>query len=121
MIVFVVLIVPCQAIIVYVDDDASGANDGSNWGDAYKYLQDALAEVSSDSNVTEIWVAQGMYRPDETTVDPNGTGDRESTFQLVNGVSLMGGYAGVGEIDPNARNIKLYETPKGWGFGANVA
>jgi hypothetical protein len=35
---------------------------------------------------------------------------REATFQLVNGVSLKGGYAGLGEPDPNERAINKYET-----------
>jgi len=31
-------------------------------------------------------------------------------FWLIDGVNLKGGYAGFGEQDPNARDIKLYET-----------
>ena len=37
-------------------------------------------------------------------------GDREATFQLINGVSLMGGYAGIGADDPDERNIELFES-----------
>ena len=33
-----------------------------------------------------------------------------ATFQLVNGVVIKGGYAGLGEPDPNARDIDTYET-----------
>ncbi|UCG88236.1 MAG: hypothetical protein JSW71_06735, partial [Gemmatimonadota bacterium] len=29
--------------VIYVDDDAPGANDGSSWTDAFRDLQDALA------------------------------------------------------------------------------
>ena len=36
--------------------------------------------------------------------------DREAVFQLVNGVSLFGGFAGIGAADPDARDIVLYET-----------
>jgi len=32
--------------IIYVDDDAAGANDGSSWENAYVYLQDALADAT---------------------------------------------------------------------------
>ena len=96
--------------IVYVDADATGANDGSSWADAYNFLQDALTDVNSSEKPVEIWVAQGVYRPDGTAAEPNGTGDREATFQLINGVAIRGGYAGFHEPDPNGRDITLYET-----------
>ena len=96
----------CRGII-YVDVDASGANDGSSWEDAFNYLQDALA-VAKCGN--EIWVAEGIYRSDEDSLHPDGTGDRTATFQLINGVALKGGYAGFGESDLNKRDIELYET-----------
>ncbi|MHC4365689.1 MAG: right-handed parallel beta-helix repeat-containing protein [Planctomycetota bacterium] len=96
--------------IIYVDADANGADDGSSWTDARNYLQDALADANSDPNVDEIWVAQGVYKPDANSADPNGSGDRTATFQLINGLALIGGYAGNGEPDPNARDIEAYET-----------
>jgi len=95
-----------SATIIYVDADANGVNDGSSWADAYNYLQDALTVSSSGD---EIWVAQGIYTPDSNSANPNGSGDREATFQLKNGVVIKGGYAGFGEPDPNARDIKVYE------------
>ncbi len=91
--------------IIYVDDAAAGANDGSSWADAYDYLQDALAAAWSGD---EIRVAQGIYKPDQGAGIT--TGDQTATFQLKNGVTLKGGYAGFGEPDPNARDIELYET-----------
>ena len=93
--------------ILYVDADAAGANNGSSWTDAFNYLQDVLAAAYSGD---EIRVAQGTYTPDSNSTDPNGSGDREATFQLINGVTLKGGYAGAGELDPNARDIKEYRT-----------
>jgi len=96
--------------IIYVDDDANGLNDGTSWQNAYNYLQDALADANSSTKSVEICVAQGIYIPDRSSAEPNGTGDREAAFQLINGVTLKGGYAGFGQPDPNARNIDLYET-----------
>jgi len=99
--------------IIYVDDDAAGANDGSSWPNAYNYLQDALVNVKSSyrpGESIEIHVAQGVYTPDSNSAIPAGTSDREATFDLINGVSLIGGYAGFSEPDPNDRDIVTYET-----------
>ncbi len=90
---------------VFVDADASGSNDGSSWTDAFNHLQDALAAASSGD---EIRVAQGVYKPDQGAgVTP---GDLGATFQLKNGVTIKGGYAGFGEPDPDARDIDAYQT-----------
>lgn len=45
MLICLFLVVPSQAGIIYVDDDANGANNGTRWANAYNYLQDALAAV----------------------------------------------------------------------------
>ncbi|MEM1324088.1 MAG: tail fiber domain-containing protein [Bacteroidota bacterium] len=76
--------------VIYVDADAAGNNDGSSWTDAYNYLQDALAAVVSGD---EIWVAEGTYYPDEGSGQSNNS--RSSTFKLVSGVSVYGGFSGV--------------------------
>ncbi|MHC4642497.1 MAG: right-handed parallel beta-helix repeat-containing protein [Planctomycetota bacterium] len=95
---------------IYVDADAIGANDGSSWADAYNYLQDALADANSVPKPVEIRVAEGIYTPDRNSADPNGSGDMEATFQLINVITLKGGYAGFGEPEPNTRDVELYET-----------
>lgn len=99
----------CTAVgrTIFVDANAPGANDGSSWANAYNYLQDGLAAASSGD---EVWVAQGVYKPDANSADPNGSGDREATFRLINGVAIRGGYVGFGEPDPNARGVDVYET-----------
>ncbi|MHC4677053.1 MAG: right-handed parallel beta-helix repeat-containing protein, partial [Planctomycetota bacterium] len=108
MLVFLLVMVPtAMAGTIYVDVDASGADDGTSWADAYNYLQDALADANSGD---EIWVAQGIYTPDSNSTEPNGSGDREATFQLISGVALRGGYAGDGELDPDARDVEGHET-----------
>jgi hypothetical protein len=91
--------------VVYVDADATGNNDGSSWTDAYNLLQDGLAAACEGD---EIRVARGVYKPDQS--GGNMAGDRESTFQLKNGVAVKGGFAGFGETDPDARDVDLYET-----------
>ena len=95
----------CKDIVLYVDKDARGLNNGCCWGDAFECLQDALAAATDG---TEIRVAQGTYTPDcGEGITP---GDREATFQLKDGVTIKGGYAGHGEPEPNARNINQYPT-----------
>jgi len=98
--------------IIYVDMNAVGANDGSSWADAYKYLQDALSDatVLKDIGTVEIRVAQGVYTPDRNTTFPEGTGNRLATFQLISGVPIRGGYAGFGAPDPNDRDIIAHES-----------
>ncbi|MHC4676724.1 MAG: right-handed parallel beta-helix repeat-containing protein, partial [Planctomycetota bacterium] len=93
---------------IYVDADASPGGNGQTWGTAYKYLQDALHKPPTSGD--EIWVAESTYKPDANAADPNGSGDRTATFQLINGVTIKGGYAGSGQPDPNARDIATYET-----------
>jgi parallel beta-helix repeat protein len=93
--------------VIYVDADRPGGG-GTSWADAYKYLQDALADGNTSAKPVEIRVAQGTYKPDEGAGVTDG--DREATFGLINGVTAKGGYAGDGEPDPNARDITNYET-----------
>jgi len=94
--------------IIYVDDDAAGINDGTSWEDAYVYLQDALADANSIEKPVEIRVAQGVYKPDQGAYQTPG--DREVAFQLINNVTINGGYAGSSQTDPNDRDVGFYET-----------
>jgi predicted outer membrane repeat protein len=89
----------------YVDMDAPGNNDGSNWSDAYLCMQDALEIVQYGD---EIRVAKGIYRPDQGLRQTSG--DRDASFRLKNGVTIKGGYAGFGESDPDSWDIESYKT-----------
>jgi hypothetical protein len=89
------------ARIIYVDADATGANNGSSWANAYNFLQDAMAVAAGGD---EIRVAEGIYKPD--CGGGNSLGNRKATFKLKNGVAIRGGYAGFGEPNPDTRNIK---------------
>ncbi len=94
--------------IIYVDDDAAGTNDGSSWDNAYVHLQDALADANAAEKPVAIRVAQGIYKPDQGA---NQTpGDREATFHLINDVTLKGGFAGIGELEPDVRHVEAYVT-----------
>ena len=80
---------------IYVDADATGANDGSSWEDAYPDLQDALTNATSGD---EIWVAEGVYKPTTDTnhcVAPRENSDTcKATFLLEDGFELYGGFEG---------------------------
>jgi hypothetical protein len=100
--------------VLYVDAGATGAGDGSSWCDAYVHLQDALTVASlTNSGVSEIRVAQGVYKPDQGAGQT--AGNRDAVFTLGGGpgfdnVAVMGGYAGCGSATPDARDVALYET-----------
>ena len=94
-------------IVVRVDDDASGGGDGLSWATAFRCLQDALDGAVSG---TEIRVAAGTYKPDADEAGNVTPGDRTAAYQLANGVSVRGGYAGIGAVDPDERDIGLYQT-----------
>jgi hypothetical protein len=97
--------------VLYVDDDAPPAGDGLTWSTAFRFLQDALATAAASAGVvTEIRVAQGIYLPDREEASPDGTGSQEATFQLINGVALTGGFAGLGAPSPDQRDIDVHES-----------
>lgn len=74
--------------IIYVDQDAAGAENGTSWADAFTDLEPALQIALSG---TQIWVAEGVYIPSNQR-DPWEL--RSKTFLLPNGVSIYGGFAG---------------------------
>ncbi len=105
--VSVLLFIP---IIWYVDDDASAGGNGRDWTTARKYLRDVLDDDSIAPG-DEIRVAEGTYTPDRDKNHPDGTGDLSATFQLINGIPVKGGYAGLSNpIDPDERDMVNYET-----------
>lgn len=105
----VVLFCPlAHSKIIYVDDDANGADDGTTWINAYVCLQDALVDARGSERPVEICVAQGTYKPDQGANQTQG--DREATFHLISGLILTGGFAGLKDADPDARDVGLYET-----------
>ena len=89
--------------VLFADDTAGGANNGSSWDDAFTDLQDALNEAAG-GGVREILVGQGTYYP---SLAPDPCDDRTATFQFIDGLALRGSYAGAGAANPNVRNFQM--------------
>ena len=94
--------------VIFVDDDAPGlAPDGLSWETAFKSLQDALTTAVAGDR---IWVAAGVYKP---TVKVLGPDPENRAFQLKNGVTLYGGFAGTevpATFDLGTRDFAANET-----------
>ncbi|MEM6685446.1 MAG: HYR domain-containing protein [Bacteroidota bacterium] len=95
-----------SAEIIYVNSAAASNGNGNSWGTAYKYLQDALQDASSNANTfpaIEIWVAEGVYYPDEDEAGNVTNNNRNATFALQSKVTLLGGFNGT-ETSKDQRN-----------------
>lgn len=93
--------------VMYVDKSSgSDGNDGSSWADAIKNLRTAITRADGG---TEIWVAQGVYYPDEGQGASNNTAT--SSFSLKNRVAVYGGFAGDetdrAQRDPSSNTVIL--------------
>ncbi|MFK7747771.1 MAG: T9SS type A sorting domain-containing protein [Kordia sp.] len=80
----------------YVNVNATGANDGTTWANAYTDVSTALDNFTFG----DIWVAQGIYIP--------GT-SRNDSFKIPSGAKIYGGFQGT-ETDLSDRDIDLYPT-----------
>jgi len=89
--------------IVYVKSSANGAGDGRSWSDAFPDLQQALDAAADRSEIHQVWVAAGTYRPSRRVIAQNR---RTSTFSMLPGLAIYGGFAGtetaLGQRDPAA-------------------
>ena len=80
-----------HAMTFYVDASAAPGGDGTSWGTAYCFLQDALDQTVAERN-DEVWIADGTYHPDDGL---NVTeGDRTASFHIKDSVTLYGGFDG---------------------------
>jgi parallel beta-helix repeat protein len=84
---------------IYVKRDASGADNGTNWANAYTSLQTALTNATP---FYEIWVAAGTYKPTTGT-------DIYVSFSLKDHITIYGGFAG-NETSIDQRNWVINET-----------
>ncbi|MFD1063174.1 T9SS type A sorting domain-containing protein [Winogradskyella litorisediminis] len=87
----------CSNSQIYVDADATGANDGTSWINAYTNLATAL----SNNPNSKFWVAQGIYKA--------SSNDRTLSFDLTASQEIYGGFDGT-EIDLSQRDIDANET-----------
>jgi len=82
---------------LYVNQAAIGGDTGCNWLNAAINLQTALQKIGTIyPSVKEVWIAKGTYYP-------STDGNRNASFQLLNGVSIYGGFAG-SETELKQRN-----------------
>ncbi|MGD7652844.1 MAG: right-handed parallel beta-helix repeat-containing protein [Verrucomicrobiales bacterium] len=99
---------------IYVDDDASGADDGSSWADAFTDFQDALDAAAPGD---DIWVAEGLYQPTKRT---DNAVARSTTFLIPDGVRARGGFAAT-ETHPDGREIHNHPAVLSGNFGGIVS
>lgn len=102
----VVLIRPLTGHI-FVKKDATGANNGTSWQDAYNDFQDALSVAQTNDS---IWVAGGVYRP---KIDTNGIAfplvEAAKTFYINKDLRILGGFAGT-ETSSSQRDLNANPT-----------
>lgn len=88
---------------MFVDQDATGLNNGTSWSNAFTDLQDALYVAGRYENVQEIWVAEGIYTPHSTR--------RDTSFVLNDSIKIYGGFLGFEltreERTSNAELVKI--------------
>ncbi|MBS1686319.1 MAG: right-handed parallel beta-helix repeat-containing protein, partial [Bacteroidetes bacterium] len=99
--------VSAYSTVVYVDANATGANTGLSWTDAYTDLQSAL-NIAACGSVAQVWVSRGTYTP---TVDVNGSAVSTpyATFRLRNNLAIYGGFSVAdGATTMTQRNWQLY-------------
>lgn len=87
-------------LVSLVDSRATGLGNGTSWANAFPTLTAALSSAVAGQTID---VATGTYMPTNTQ-------SRTQTFQLIDGVSIEGGFAGLGAANPYAQNVSLYPT-----------
>lgn len=106
---------PDAPVILYVKEGGAGLQDGHGWNNAFATLQDAMdAANTSGGDTYEIWMAAGTYVPTKTNSSTTPSNVRTRTFQLKNGVTVLGGFpedavegVGVPDRDPYVHHTIL--------------
>ncbi|KAA0990914.1 choice-of-anchor Q domain-containing protein [Dyadobacter aurulentus] len=100
-----------HAIIRYVKPGGSGTQTGASWANASADLQLMINE-SSDTEVDEIYVAEGTYIPnrpatDLSTINPT---NRNNAFTFTKNVRVFGGFPATGDPAFSDRAPGTYKT-----------
>ncbi|MBN1436914.1 MAG: right-handed parallel beta-helix repeat-containing protein [Sedimentisphaerales bacterium] len=76
--------------VIFVDASVTaGGDDGTTWTNAFDDLQKAL-NIAAPGD--QIWVAKGTYYPSVQVSTCGTTTERSRAFQLLNGVTIYGGF-----------------------------
>ncbi|MCB9329132.1 MAG: hypothetical protein H6572_10660 [Lewinellaceae bacterium] len=70
---------------IYVDLNATGLNDGSDWENAFTHLQSAIVLAQVCTNIEEIHIKEGTYYA-------NSLGNRDLGFSLNKNLKIYGSY-----------------------------
>jgi hypothetical protein len=89
--------------VIYVDINASGLRNGSDWDNAFNNLASALNIQSGCTNVHEIRIKEGTYYP-------NTLNARASGFMIPANVTMIGGFQSSGNPQLGDQDIDAYPT-----------
>jgi gliding motility-associated-like protein len=104
--------------VVYVNTNAVGANNGTSWANAFTTLQAGIDAAASCGS--QVWVAQGTYKPNSYPWNAAGLSARDYAFALKNNVAVYGGFVGT-ETLLSQRNYATNTTILSGDIGAGNA
>ena len=98
-------------LVLHVDVNASGQSTGLTWADAFTDLQEAIDTFKSKNfNITtQIWVADGTYKPTRNTPGNIVPGSRNLKYYFDYDIQLFGGFSGT-ESSIAQRDLKSNHT-----------
>nr|WP_295927840.1 choice-of-anchor Q domain-containing protein [uncultured Dyadobacter sp.] len=103
--------------VVYVAADAPAGGDGHTWGTALNNLNEGILAAGTGQMQRDIWVKEGIYRPDRTGAGAPTPGSRTNTFFLNYNLKIYGGFAG-NETSIAQRKAGIYQTILSGDIGA---
>ena len=89
--------------VIYVDLNASGSKNGSDWANAFTNLASALNIQTGCTNVHEVRIKEGTYYP-------NILNDRALGFQIPANITMIGGFQSTGNPQLGDQDIDAYPT-----------